>query len=786
VRPLGHDLTQARRALIRLGAHARTDGAHGMHSPSRNPAGVPLRSLAPGSSFLKNVHVPESQPEQCEGKLSSLSSLCDSFLPPDWCTFNNPDAQLSTLRTFLSAHFFACVDQGKVLQLLQQDGSASFAVFNTSLIARNSDEPIFAVLSSNPDPSSPPSKPWGLFSWVTETELTAASQPWNASHTLHKGPNPATLVPDPTLLVFWPSDRTAEFATGESFDESIDALADVFPPAFQNNACVRHVAVMDAMRRARRRALYEPGVAVPQYCKRTNEVQLLLPLKIDTSDSSTHAHLALVLCAYSTRKGERVYRATSVQRLRTAYMNARIVMPIYQPWLLAGVSDEAGPGPENDVIAQPLERAQGYTEQQKQQEQQQDYETFLQQKWHPQGQARHRGESGNVSSGHKQSMDGGNSSGLSWGDEIEDEGNSEDARSSPTSFQHATTISGCMQRAQNFAAAASKAPPAKTDAYTGTSHAVTIAAASSRGGSASANANGNWAASSSATLKPRADESLPEIAAPKLNIPALPESFVHDYIIPGNRDETELPLLSDAEAAVAVAVERFGSVRSVLVREHKQRKGCYFAIVDFARWTDLHTRSALVKEEKLNYPEFYLGETVFMRKHMDKALVQQQQQQQQQQHQQMENGSNGGPPTRDGWAKTRKTTKDGKSLYRGKCTSCGFHCEVPFRPVTVGEPPCCKACVQEMRQHHQQLMADKQKQALHQQHQWKEQEHGAEDAVANYDEMHKSDKQDAEEEQCLKRSQDGEEEVITKEMRARADSSSGDETETVVFLEKEA
>lgn len=664
-----------------------------MHSSSRNPGGMPLQALRQGAGLFDAARVyMRSDPSADVGGLpsqstsiSTLDELHRAVLAPDWCAFSSRDAQLTMLKTYLTSHFIACVEQGKVVQHLQPDGVASWAVFNTSLLMKTSEEPIYAVLSRLSDDHVP----WQLHSWVPECALTAKSQPWNQQHTLFKVPSPAQLIPHPSSIVFTPSHPHEEFRVDEHFWETVDNLVDTLPEALQQHKQLRRLKVEKAMQRGRKHVQYNPSIATPQYCNSSQQLQLLLPLKLE--ENSNTSHLALVLAMHHTLKGERLYTAVGVQHLLQSYMNARIVMPVNQLWLVQGAQESEHLLVQSSQLSceqKSMEQHNKDHEKKQHSEREHPPTWLLAVSQHPSAERASSTERQQLRRLQQKKSDDGNSSGsLSWGDEMEEE----------------TALSTWSELARDSANKQSDAVnlPAQADsAAKKASSKKTLGPPVACAESVSSPQEHYDGQQRKGCDKPRWDRNMPDAALPKLNIPVLPESFVEDMLYPTNTNASEHPATADAEAAVAEAVQQFGEVRSVFVREHKQREGRFFAIVDLVEWSDTWTRDYLLKYGKTTLNDFYDGDAVLLRRHMDrqdetvansqsteKLLAGESQQRQ-----------SSGPPTRSGWSKTKKTTRDGKTLYRGQCTSCGFVTEVPFRPVSIGQPPCCKACIQQYGQ----------------------------------------------------------------------------------------
>lgn len=284
------------------------------------------------------------------------------------------DSFLYVLRSYLTMHFLAATEQGRVLEHLDETGCASWALFNTGLLTRKQERPIFAVFKRNEEEGAG----WSLCTWATSEEVCASSQPWNRQNRLLKPPTPPAMIESTRDLIFCPTNPAEEFDSDEDFFGHVEAIADSFPSSLQPSVappssrkavrflflvplrnclpqdgqltCEALQAVYMAMKRARELAQYNPSIGVPHYVRPYGnrgpaDVQMLLPLKLE--DNSDDTHLALVLNAYHTRKGERVYRAASVLPLANAYICARIIMPVSQPWLLNAVSQKKRHSPKD-------------------------------------------------------------------------------------------------------------------------------------------------------------------------------------------------------------------------------------------------------------------------------------------------------------------------------------------------------------------------------------------------------------------------------------------------------
>ncbi|GBG73376.1 hypothetical protein CBR_g16090 [Chara braunii] len=228
----------------------------------------------------------------------------------------HPGEYLGCLRAYLNQQFLRLVEQGKVVQCFNEDGRAVWVCFCLGLLAESSEELIYVILQRNESDSmttsSGPRTPWRLKEFVLLQQLQDAKQPWNALET----------ILDPPEKIW------------DCFEEHIARFPSTLLDAGVTSQ-TRKQAVMGAIQRASRIVQNNPLAAVPQFVrpipKAPGVIQMLLPLKLDAD--SNDAHLALVLETSKSRRGGRVYRATKLIPLDCAYINARVLMPLYQPWL---------------------------------------------------------------------------------------------------------------------------------------------------------------------------------------------------------------------------------------------------------------------------------------------------------------------------------------------------------------------------------------------------------------------------------------------------------------------
>lgn len=290
-------------------------------------------------------------PQDCFYALDVLANLVQE---EEWMLLSKDGQEgehLGCLKYYLNQHFLRLVEEGKVVQCFDERGQAQWAVFCTGLVSRGTEAPIYAVLQRCAQSSSGWTS-WQLFGFVPLTKLQDPGQQWNKAEAIVAPPEQASFIEDATDLLYMCGTQVDVPQMHPQLWEDLETHSSAFPSTFLEpgiSAQGRKQVAMAAVQRAVQALPHNPFTAVPMVHRNiaskspSVQVQLLLPLKLDPETS--HTHLALAVEASKSRRGARMYRITRILSLEQAYMQARVLMPVYQPWLASMAINNALLGP---------------------------------------------------------------------------------------------------------------------------------------------------------------------------------------------------------------------------------------------------------------------------------------------------------------------------------------------------------------------------------------------------------------------------------------------------------
>ncbi|KAJ7296721.1 hypothetical protein O6H91_Y103000 [Diphasiastrum complanatum] len=597
----------------------------------------------------------------------------------------------------------AQVEQGKVIQCFDENAKAVWACFCTGLLSKN-DDFIFCILQRS---SYELTTPWHYYCFATSKEIQEPRRPWNALDLLINPPEKARFYDDPLDLIYAPSSKgQAIHVELQCFSHGMIDLA------------VSSLMFAGPLHRAIHTLNHNPLLAVPQFSPKTpGTLQLLLPLKMDSASNRVHA--SFVLEVSKSRRGERAYHVVDIVTLERGYVNARVLMPIVQSWLLKHVEDSRVCGTE--VRPDICKSCSLYLQQF-----QSDPGIFnshpqKQQAFSPQGLC----AGANMSTEFAE-IDDVSCMSMPMFDEMSLEGVDVAALSELSGFNELSSRNLAMTipnlQAMNFlnneqqlrteivhfsypsekinCTEVNGSHPKEPDSD-GSSTSVTRRQAvgmASRWMEVDSSSIQSSIYSRLATLSSsngklgtwnreipsghKQDEFVEftpaDDACPKMNISALPPRFVAEFLSEDQGCEQR------AERYTHETFGVYGIVNRCIIRENKNHAGKWFAIIEFRIWSDEEIRMKLVAGCEVKFPNFYEGEDVLIRRHKDKhnKLIRTQW-----------SSSTANSPCRPKWVYTGLDTKAGKPLYKGPCTICGCESTVPFKPVVNGQPPRCRSCL---------------------------------------------------------------------------------------------
>ncbi len=322
---------------------------------------------------------PDPDAREAYGGAMSLRELSDAI---DWHDWNCRDVSLAAkdrsftppylglLRGYLNAYFLRLVEIGRVIQCFSDEGRAVFVAFHTGLLTKKEKNELYCVLQAREVLGGASGQtqryqqhPYELVAFVTKDRLRDPNMPWNYIEPLMRAPDPAIFYDDPLDLVY---DAHAALDVDASFWEQLDDLSLVssfLPKNLLNSQYLRRISAKEAINRAERICKLDPKQAALTFTRlygprQPGETRMVLPLtfidhesynalssdgdksaSIVPSSSSGTSSLQIGNCALictfmkSKRGVNRAYRAIGLQSLESAFMEARIIGSVDQPWL---------------------------------------------------------------------------------------------------------------------------------------------------------------------------------------------------------------------------------------------------------------------------------------------------------------------------------------------------------------------------------------------------------------------------------------------------------------------
>ena len=328
---------------------------------------------------------PDPDAREAYGGAMSLRELSDAI---DWHDWNCRDVSLAAkdrsftppylglLRGYLNAYFLRLVEIGRVIQCFSDEGRAVFVAFHTGLLTKKEKNELYCVLQAREVLGGASGQtqhyqqhPYELVAFVTKDRLRDPNMPWNYIEPLMRAPDPAIFYDDPLDLVY---DAHAALDVDASFWEQLDDLSLVssfLPKNLLNSQYLRRISAKETINRAERICKLDPKQAALTFTRlygprQPGETRMVLPLTFidhesynalssdggagDKSASSTSivpssssgtsslqiGNCALICTFMKSKRGvNRAYRAIGLQSLESAFMEARVIGSVDQPWL---------------------------------------------------------------------------------------------------------------------------------------------------------------------------------------------------------------------------------------------------------------------------------------------------------------------------------------------------------------------------------------------------------------------------------------------------------------------
>ena len=261
-----------------------------------------------------------------------------------------------------------------MIQCFSDEGRAVFVAFHTGLLTKKEKNELYCVLQTREvlevgsrSQTHHQQQPFELVAFVTKDRLRDPNMPWNYIEPLMRAPDPAIFYDDPLDLVY---DAHATLDVDPAFWDQLDdlSLVSFFAEDSLLSQYLRRISAKEAINRAERICKLDPKQAALTFTRlygprQPGETRMVLPLTFIDHESSasggrgsgngdesssivlsssppspTHSpqigSCALICTFMKSKRGvNRAYRAIGLQSLESAFMEARVIGPVDQPWL---------------------------------------------------------------------------------------------------------------------------------------------------------------------------------------------------------------------------------------------------------------------------------------------------------------------------------------------------------------------------------------------------------------------------------------------------------------------
>jgi len=752
---------------------------------------------------------PDPDAREAYGGAMSLRELSDAI---DWQDWNCRDVSLAAkdqsftppylglLRGYLNAYFLRLVEIGRVIQCFSDEGQVVFVAFHTGLLTKKEKSELYCVLQARDILGGGTSgqtqiyqqHPYELVAFVTKDRLRDPNMPWNYIEPLMRAPDPAIFYDDPLDLVY---DAHATLDVDASFWEQLDDLSLVssfLPKNLLNSQYLRRISAKEAINRAERICKLDPKQAALTFTRsygprQPGETRMVLPLTFidhesysalggggDESATSTSivqssssgvpspqiGNCALICTFMKSKRGvNRAYRAIGLQSLESAFMEARVIGSVDQPWLRRD-----SPKTPSTQLQRPRTATGGAEEYNAQ------FEATLKQLQAVQTSRTATTAAVTASSKQKRRDQQPASPGTPDGQYIsysfkygakrspvspveieeDDEAGEEEeeekeyvirsgGRRGEMAYSNAlvtvTPASGKPPLYGAVAAAAAKQvkmhewiEPRSVVKKQHQQQKKRTAASEEEDAKAKGKKISTSHAVTSAVIVPSSEGF--EYEGPKVNIPNLPEHVLDevyqaaglDVSYSDIRDVKEMPEKERldylrrqkhahklAEEIVLKELAPFGEIIDVTVRPTKHAADQMYAVVTFKKWYDLEAKETIESGGLFTVENFFNKEgKIVMRKSerdfgalMKKKITDSSADAMSSKFagtkKIIDADEDARPPVepRPGWTKTKHSSISGQRLYQGNCGKCEKTCFVPFMPIASMPIPKCSQCMNE-------------------------------------------------------------------------------------------
>lgn len=281
------------------------------------------------SSFKQKLSLlaGKAEPEPWDYQYSDTGSSSIETVPSD--PQENPDQEFPILANYLKYTFQRLDEENKVVFNTENEDTAEYACFNTGLISRTSGQPLIGVFQVNENYDRNPQKfkKWHLLGFFERTHRQFTNifreVPKIARYVDFEDLNNfANYVYNPDLEIEMPGDEYYEkHILGERLSR--------FPKDFQElKERYRRSVFKDAIAELRGLAGQSNRIALPQWRPKQRQLQILLPLNLESSEGLSKASVAIPIQTQGN-----LYVVKTVLPIDKAYSNARLLSKFTNNWL---------------------------------------------------------------------------------------------------------------------------------------------------------------------------------------------------------------------------------------------------------------------------------------------------------------------------------------------------------------------------------------------------------------------------------------------------------------------
>ncbi|CAD5966117.1 hypothetical protein PCC9214_03504 [Planktothrix tepida] len=313
---------------------------------NRNTRGRKLDEFAffTDSSFKQKLSIlaEKAEPEDWDYQYSDTGYGDIETLPSD--NQDKQDKEFPILKNYLQYTFQRLDEENKVVYDTRDENKAEYACFNTGLISRTSAQPLIGLfhVNENYDRNPQSFKKWHLSGFFERTHISFTKifreVPKVARYVNFEDVNDfANYVYNPDFEIEMPGD---EYYEKHILAENLSR----FPKDFQNIGERYMIAVFrDAIKELRELAGKSNRIALPQWRPKQRQLQILLPLNLESSQELSKASVAIPIQTQGN-----LYVVKTVLPIHKAYSNARLLSKFTNNWLQPTIFDNTNYGDDYD------------------------------------------------------------------------------------------------------------------------------------------------------------------------------------------------------------------------------------------------------------------------------------------------------------------------------------------------------------------------------------------------------------------------------------------------------